>query len=115
VPFAVIVIGIFAVQVASGTLSADIGQYWEGWSGAGVRTAMGLILRDRIGGSVLGSRRCDVAEARIYEGPLGRRDCFAESSRNRYGVHRQRRILLHRMEPTCLTSWLGAVLVGLVP
>jgi hypothetical protein len=43
VPFAVIMIGIVAVHVASGTLSADIGQYWEGWSGAGVRTAMGLI------------------------------------------------------------------------
>jgi len=43
VPFVVIVIGIVAVHVASGTLSADIGQFWDGWSGAGVRTAMGLI------------------------------------------------------------------------
>jgi hypothetical protein len=43
VPFAVIIIGIVAVHLGSGTLSADIGQYWEGWSGAGVRTAMGLI------------------------------------------------------------------------
>jgi hypothetical protein len=42
-PLAVIMIGIVVVHAASGTLSADIGQYWEGWSGAGVRTAMGLI------------------------------------------------------------------------
>jgi len=42
VPFAIIIIGIVVVHVASGTLSPDIGQYWEGWSGAGVRTAMGL-------------------------------------------------------------------------
>jgi len=43
VPFAVIMIVIVAVHVASGTLSADIGQYWEGWSGAGIRAAMGVM------------------------------------------------------------------------
>ena len=43
VPFAVILIGIVVVHMASGTLSTDIGQYWDGWSGAGVRTALGLI------------------------------------------------------------------------
>jgi hypothetical protein len=43
VPFALIVAGIVARQLASGTRLADIGQYWYGPSGALVRITNGLI------------------------------------------------------------------------
>jgi len=42
VPFVFIVVGLSAVHLASGTLSTDVGQYWYGFSGAMVRTMMGL-------------------------------------------------------------------------
>ena len=43
VPFALIVLGIVVVQLASGTPVADIGLYWEGVSGFVVRTTMGVL------------------------------------------------------------------------
>jgi hypothetical protein len=33
-PFAIILVGIFAVQLARGTLSWDVGHLWYGWHGA---------------------------------------------------------------------------------
>ncbi len=44
VPLLVIVVGIVATQLARGTLSADVGQYWYGLGGAAVRIAMGTIV-----------------------------------------------------------------------
>ena len=43
VPFALIAVGVVAAHLANGTLSPDVGWYWYGFSGAAVRTAMGLI------------------------------------------------------------------------
>jgi hypothetical protein len=42
-PFALIVVGVVAVHAVSGTLSADIGRYWSGFSGAAIRVALGLV------------------------------------------------------------------------
>jgi hypothetical protein len=43
VPFALIVLGVVTVHAMNGTLSADVGRYWHGLSGAAVRVTMGLI------------------------------------------------------------------------
>jgi hypothetical protein len=42
-PFAIIILGIVVTHLVSGTLSSDIGRYWNGLPGAVVRTVMGLI------------------------------------------------------------------------
>lgn len=43
VPFALIVLGLVTVHAMNGSLSADMGRYWHGLSGAAVRVTMGLI------------------------------------------------------------------------
>jgi hypothetical protein len=42
-PFLLSVGGIVATHLMRGTLSSDIGRYWNGLSGAAVRTVMGLV------------------------------------------------------------------------
>lgn len=44
IPFITIAVVVAAVQLARGTLTADVGQYWEGSAGALVRVAMGIIV-----------------------------------------------------------------------